>query len=263
MSAGLQLPPRAGKPRTRGLTAMIDFGVDSFGWTGERGVADLLECAGDYIDFAKIYAANALLIPADPLRRIVRLYREAAVAPFAGGILFEWAHRSDRIADLSPLLHDLGIPGLEISENYIRLEGAERDRWIDYFRERDLDVVYEFGRKRPDEPMTVQKLADIVGAVRERGVEHVIVEQSEIDLAAAEDASVLDVLARQDWFGSVLIEGDPYRYPQQHADLIGRFGPEVNLANVAPGQVLRLEGLRRGVGRAVDYAMFREPEAAR
>ena len=40
----LHPPPRSEKPRETGLTAMIDFGPDTFGWTGERGVHDLLEC---------------------------------------------------------------------------------------------------------------------------------------------------------------------------------------------------------------------------
>jgi hypothetical protein len=30
----------------------------------------------------------------------------------------------------------------------------------------------------------------------------------------------------------------------------------VNLANVTPGQVLRLEGFRRGIGRAVNYSLL-------
>jgi phosphosulfolactate synthase len=30
----------------------------------------------------------------------------------------------------------------------------------------------------------------------------------------------------------------------------------VNLANITPGQVLRLEGFRPGIGRAVDYSII-------
>jgi phosphosulfolactate synthase len=41
--------------------------------------------------------------------------------------------------------------------------------------------------------------------------------------------------------------------------MIRDFGPEVSLANVAPGQVLRLEGFRRGIGRAVDYSIVSAP----
>lgn len=66
----LQLPQRSPKPRRRGITSMIDFGPDTFGWTGgEHGIRDLLSVAADYIDYAKIYAMNALLIPARPSRR--------------------------------------------------------------------------------------------------------------------------------------------------------------------------------------------------
>ena len=35
--------------------------------------------------------------------------------------------------------------------------------------------------------------------------------------------------------------------------LLRDFGNDVNLANVAPGQILRLEGFRQGIGRAVNY----------
>ena len=48
----------------------------------------------------------------------------------------------------------------------------------------------------------------------------------------------------QPWFDHILIEVDPYRFPQQHAQIIRDFGAEVNLANVTPGQVLRVDGGR-------------------
>ena len=58
------------------------------------------------------------------------------------------------------------------------------------------------------------------------------------------------------WFDRLLIEADPYRFPKQCAELVQTFGPEVNLANITPGQVLRLEGFRLGIGRAVDYSII-------
>lgn len=68
----------------------------------------MLECAGGSIDFAKIYALNALLLPADALQRIVRLYRDADVICYSGGILFEHAHRRGHVANLLPYLKTLG-----------------------------------------------------------------------------------------------------------------------------------------------------------
>ncbi len=68
--AELALPLRSAKPRRHGITSMIDFGPDTFGWSGgEHGIRDLLDVAADYIDYAKIYAMNALLIPADVVKR--------------------------------------------------------------------------------------------------------------------------------------------------------------------------------------------------
>ena len=253
----LALPQRSLKPRRRGITSMIDFGPDTFGWSGgERGIADLLDVAADYIDYAKIYAMNALLIPADVVKRTTTLYRDAGVAPFAGGILCEYAWVKNDIDGLIALLHRLGIDGLEISENYITLTDAERDRLIDRFHAAKLKVVYEFGRKNPDTPMSFDYLGSVIEQVARHGIEHLTVEQCEIDLLAAAGPQALAELAAQPWFDHILIEVDPYRFPAQHVKMIQDFGPEVNLANVAPGQVLRLEGFRRGIGRAMNYSLL-------
>jgi phosphosulfolactate synthase len=95
-----------------------------------------------------------------------------------------------------------------------------------------------------------------VNQVAQHGIQHVTVEQCEIDLVAAAGPHALATLAAQPWFDHVLIEVDPYRFPAQHVKMINDFGPDVNLANVTPGQVLRLEGFRRGIGRAVNYSLL-------
>lgn len=250
----LELPPRSGKPRTRGITSMIDFGPDTFGWTGApEGIRNVLEACAEYIDYAKIYALNALLLPREVTRAAARTYREYGVTPFAGGILFEYAWRRNDLEGLEALLAELDIGGLEISENYVSLTPDERARVIERFRKRGIYVKYEFGRKNPTAPLAVEELGAVVEAVGRQGIEHVIVEQSDFDMLVAQRADALDVLKRQPWFDRLLIEADPYRFPKQHVELLETFGPEANLANITPGQVLRLEGFRRGIGRAVNY----------
>ena len=250
------LPPRSAKPRRAGITSMIDFGPDSFGWTGgEHGIRDLLSVAADYIDYAKIYALNALLIPAATVARTTRLYLDAGVKPFAGGILFEYALQRGEVDGMIAHLKRLAIPGLELSENYISLTDEERRRWIGTLQDAGLAVVYEFGRKNPDEPLDLDSLGRVVEDVARQGIHHVTVEQSEIDLLAASGAGALAALAREPWFPHIVIEADPYRFPQQHVKLIADFGRDVSLANIAPGQVLRLEGFRQGIGRAVNYSV--------
>ena len=255
---GFLPPERGGKPRRRGMTAVIDYGPDGFGWTGERGVADLLDCAADYIDFAKIYAMNALLLPKPVVQRIVRLYRDAGVNCYSGGILFEYAYQRNEVDLFSSHLGSIGFNSLEISENYVTLNDHERLSFIERFQRLGFSVIYEFGRKNPEQPMQMEELESLVTTLGNRGVDHVIVEQSEIDVTANRAPEQLKALAAAPWFERILIEADPYRFPKQHVGLLQDFGKDVNLANIAPGQALRLEGLRRGIGRAVNYSMLAE-----
>jgi len=104
--------------------------------------------------------------------------------------------------------------------------------------------------------MKLDELGAVIHSVAECGIDHVIVEQSEIDMLAETSATGLEELRQQNWFDRVIIEADPYRFPSQHAELINTFGRDVNLCNIAPGQVLRLEGFRQGIGRAVGYSIM-------
>lgn len=254
--ATLALPTRQPKPRRQGITSMIDFGPDTFGWSGgETGIRNLLEVAADFIDSAKIFAMNALLMPAPMVQRVAALYRDAGVKPFAGGILFEYAWQRNQIDELVKLLRKLGIPALEISENYITLTNDERRQMIDLFQRQGIAIVYEFGRKNPEQPIGMDELAALVRSIGEQGIQHMTVEQCEIDLMVAHDPGAMKTLAEQPWFSSIVIEVDPYRFPEQHAKLIHDFGPDVNLANVTPGQIMRVENFRRGIGRAVNFAI--------
>ena len=65
-------------------------------------------------------------------------------------------------------------------------------------------------------------------------------------------------MQKKEWFKEIFVEADPFRFPQNHLGLFEDFGTQVNLANVAPGQALRLEGYRQGIGRAVDYTIFKQ-----
>lgn len=251
-----KLPPRSAKPRAFGTTSVIDFGPDTFGWTGVQGVRDLLDYAADYVDFAKIYAMNALLVPERTIRSVVGLYQDAGVKCYSGGILFEYACKTHSFDEMLRHLQKVGIRALEISENYLELSAGTRREYIAAAQRAGFEVIYEFGRKNPTAPFSLADLEQAVAEMHALGVHHVIIEQSEIDMIAASSPHGLQELARQQWFSQVMVEADPYKFPQQHAQLLKDFGPEVNLANITAGQCLRLEGLRRGIGRAVNYSVL-------
>src|SRR4051812_17653191 len=72
------------KPRARGLTMMIDNGLP----TGFH--RDLLETAGEYIDFAKFKTGTARLYRQEHLRRKLAQCAEHGVKPFIGGQFHEY-----------------------------------------------------------------------------------------------------------------------------------------------------------------------------
>jgi phosphosulfolactate synthase len=90
----------------------------------------------------------------------------------------------------------------------------------------------------------------------EVGAVHVILEQSELDMLAEATPDEFRKLRDQRWYPHIVIEPDPYRFPKQHVELIEQFGPDVSLCNVAPDQVIKLEGFRRGIGRPVHYSFL-------
>lgn len=252
----LKLPERPGKPRKTGLTVMIDMGPDEFGWIGENGLRDLLSYGAPFIDMAKIFATNALFYPPELIKRIMAVYAEHGVDTFAGGILFEIAYQQNAVDELVTHLGRLGMKYLEISENYLELTRDERLREIDRFQKAGIGVIYEFGRKQPTEAITLDQLGAIVDSVMEVGVHHVIVEQSELDMMVKVSPDAFKAIPDQPWYEHIVIEPDPFRFPEQHIQLIRDFGPDISLCNVAPSQVLRLEYLRRGIGRAVHYSFL-------
>ncbi|HAA91424.1 MAG: phosphosulfolactate synthase [Rhodospirillaceae bacterium] len=254
----LKTPRRQGKPRKTGVTAMIDVGPSDFGWTGPRGLKDLLDYGADAIDYAKIYAINALDYPPPLIEKIIGIYRDYDVVPFAGGILFETAYHQNAVDELITHLDRIGLGMLEVSENYLELEHDDRLKQIDILQKAGLKVVYEFGRKMPTEPLSIDYLGSLVEEMIGIGVDHVIVEQSEIDMLAEENPQALQALPQQKWFEHCVLEPDPYAFPAQHIQMIEDFGSDVSLCNVTPEQVLKLEGFRRGIGRPVHYSYLSE-----
>lgn len=251
------LPGRAPKPRANGITSVIDWGPDTFGWGGsESGIRSVLDCAADYIDFVKIFAPNLLLMPEETIRKAVACYKDYGVSVYAGGIIFEYAYRKNQVDAYLQLLRRVGLDALELSENCVPLTRSERLALIANLQQKGFHVVYEYGAKDPDTALQLEDLDEVVSDLQELGIEYLTLEQSELDLLAAEKPQEMEQLKAREWFGKALIEADPYRFPKQHATMITDFGPDVNLANVTLGQVLRLEGMRRGIGRAVGYSIF-------
>ena len=74
----------ASKPRSKGLTMMMDFGLPL------GHLCDLLGLLAPYVDHAKFVVCTARLYPEDYLLENLEIYREFDVHPFIGGQFLEY-----------------------------------------------------------------------------------------------------------------------------------------------------------------------------
>lgn len=228
---------RTSKPRTSGITVMIDKGQ-----MGANTIADFAAQAGPYCDFAKI-AWGSSLITGNLVEKI-EAYRRAAITPTLGGTLFEYAYLRNKVPQLFDLVNELKIH-LEISDGVIDLPRADKLKWISKFAS-ITDVWSEVGGK-----INRQKL-DWKQAVREElsaGSKKIVVEGRELGPAGMREESdvrgdVVEAAMAGARLEDLVFEAFERR---QQTWLIKRLGPNVNLGNIPPTDLLTLESFRRGL----------------
>ena len=75
------LPKRTKRPRTNGLTMVMDKGLSL------RQAEDMIDTAGDFIDLVKLGFGTSVLTK--NLAEKIKLYKEANFKVYFGGTLFE------------------------------------------------------------------------------------------------------------------------------------------------------------------------------
>jgi phosphosulfolactate synthase len=237
----LDLPERSPKPRARGLTHVLDKGLSC------AEVDGLMEVAGDAVDIVKLGWGTALVT--GNLEAKLERYAAHGVPVVLGGTLTEIALRDDRLDGLIAWCKDLGISHVEVSDGTIALE-AERKREIVAQLAADFTVFSEVGSKDAEAIMAPYRWVELIEAELEAGAWKVIAEARESGTAGIfrPDGEV-----RMGLIDEIVHAIDPeniiFEAPQrvQQVWFLKRFGREVNLGNIAPGDVLSLETLRLGL----------------
>lgn len=240
------LPGRKPKPRDEGLTMVIDKGM---GLTETR---DLLELAADYIDFIKLTFGTSAFYSAALLREKVALVRSYGVDIFPGGTFLEVALIQGKLQRYLVRARELGFTCIEVSDGTVEMSLQDRRDAIALARQEGFGVLSEVGKKDPDERIDCERLLDLMRGDLAAGAQRVIIEGREsgqgvviYDPAGNVKTAELEALAGGLSNSAHLIWEAPLKN-QQHT-LIMRFGPNVNLGNVAPGDILSLEALRCGL----------------
>ena len=238
----LNLPERSAKPRSHGVTHVIDRGLSI------AEIEGMIEVAGEYVDIVKLGWGTALAT--GNLQAKLDAYRSYGVPVVLGGTLTELAISRGRFDELIAWVHDLGLEHFEISDGTIELEHERKLELIGRLAE-EFTVLSEVGSK------------DDTGAITPP---YVWVEQMRAELAAGawkviaegREAGTAGIFrpsgeVREGLIGEIVHEIAPdqimFDAPRkdQQVWFVRRFGPEVNLSNVPVGEVLALETLRLGL----------------
>jgi len=241
------------KPRHSGLTMIVDAGMP----LGQQ--ADLMALAADYVDLAKIKTGTARLYDERNLVRKLREYRRHRVQPFLGGQFHEYVFATQGQKALSRFYDEalrVGFEAIEISDNVVPLTPQQRKNQIRAASRAGLTVYGEVGSKETasNPRLLVSQAEDCFAA----GAALVLVEAAELVFRGKPNRRTLDLLLRCLDLRKVMIELPGPWIPEVRACdvellkklLIEELGPDVNLANVSPGDLIDLETTRVGLGVA-------------
>jgi phosphosulfolactate synthase len=237
----LELPSRSTKPRSTGITHVLDRGLSL------RQVDDLVEVCGDSVDIVKLGWGTALAT-ANLVPKLERL-RAHGIPAVLGGTLTELAIRQGRVDGLVAWLRELGLEHVEVSDGTIALDPQEKRGLIRRLA-KEFTVLSEVGSKDAEEIMAPYRWVEQIRAELGAGAWKVIAEARETGTAGIyrPDGEVrmglIDEIAHAVEPGRMLFEA-PRK--DQQVFFLRRFGADVNLGNIAPAEVLSLETLRLGL----------------
>lgn len=237
----LELPARAAKPRSRGITHVLDSGL-----TPEATRAFLGQ-AGHLVDIVKIGWGIGYVDPALSTR--VGICTDHGCPVSLGGTLFEVAALQDRVSELRDWALSVGMTHIEVS-NGLRALSASRKHALVRELAADFVVLAETGAKEGNYPPTPAEWAEEMARDLEAGATWVVAEGRESGTVGLYHA---DQGIREDLVSAILTWIPPdkviFEAPgkSQQAWFVRQFGADVNIGNVAPAGVLSLETLRLGL----------------
>jgi phosphosulfolactate synthase len=211
-------------------------------------IDSMVEVAGAAIDIVKLGWGTA--IATENLERKLERYRHHGLPVVLGGTLTEVAISQRRFDRLVEWVRELGLSHIEISDGTIALEHRRKVELIEQLAQ-EFTVLSEVGSKDDTGAITPPyRWVEMMRAELAAGAWKVIAEGREAGTAGIFRPTGE---VREGLIGEIVHEIDPnnimFDAPNKHQQVwfLRRFGPEVNLSNIAAGDVLGVETLRLGL----------------
>ena len=253
----LAVPARSPKPRSQGLTHVIDKGLNL------RDIEGLFDTAGDYVDIVKLGWGTSYVTR--NLEKKIALYRSFDTPVVCGGTLFEAVIARGKLDDYRSWLVENRFSHVEISDGTIELEREQKLELISDLA-KDFVVMSEVGSKDSEVVYAPYQWVQWMKEELEAGAWKVITEGREGGTAGifrpdgAMRTGLIDEIVHEIDLGDILFEA-PTKASQ--AWFVCKFGPEVNLGNIPPEEVIPLETLRLGLrADTLKEVLLREQPAA-
>jgi phosphosulfolactate synthase len=237
----LDVPARPPKPRTRGLTHVLDKGLSV------RDVEALFETAGEYVDVVKLGWGTSYVTR--NLKEKIALYRSLETPVVCGGTLFEAVVVRDKLDEYRAWLLANRFSHVEVSDGTIELP---HERKLELIAElaQDFVVMSEVGSKNAEVVYAPFRWVEWMKEELEAGAWKVITEGREGGTAGIYRPSgdlrtgLVDEIVHEIDLADIVFEAPT---ESSQAWFIRTFGPDVNLGNIPPHEVIPLETLRLGL----------------
>ncbi len=237
----LGVPARPGKPREVGLTHVMDKGLNL------RDIEGLFDTAGQFVDIVKFGWGTSYVT--NNLEKKISLYRSFETPVVCGGTLFEAVYARERLDEFKAWLVENRFSHVEISDGTLDIPRERKLELIAEFAQ-DFTVLSEVGSKDSDVVYAPYQWVEWIKEELEAGAWKVITEGREGGTAGIFRSDgdmrtgLIDEIAHEISVDDVLFEA-PTKSSQ--AWFVKQFGPNVNLGNIPPDEVIAVETLRLGL----------------
>jgi phosphosulfolactate synthase len=209
--------------------------------------ANFIEKAGEYTDLIKLGFGTSAF--SSKLKEKIKLFKSAGLIPYLGGTLFEAYAVRNMLDQYLCLIDSLGLEMCEISDGSMVME---HDVKLECIMEisRHFMVVSEVGSKQKDVYIPENKWVEMMLQELHAGAWKVIAEAREsgnvgiYNSDSSANISLINSIAKNLDENNILWEA-PIK--AQQVWFIKQYGPNVNLGNIAPDDLVSLECLRQGL----------------
>lgn len=236
-----KIPERTVKPRVSGYTMVMDKGMSI------RETEDFLSVGAEFTDVVKLGFGTSFVFP--NLSDKIKLYHEHGIDVYFGGTLFEAFLIRGQFDDYRRLLDRYGLKMVEVSDGSIELDHGKKCEYISTLA-KDRKVLSEVGSKDAEKIIPPYKWIQQITDELEAGSYKVIGE--------ARESGEVGLFRKTGEVRSGLVEEIVMKVPQekliweapkkaQQVWFVKMYGPNVNLGNIAPKEIIPLETIRLGL----------------